>query len=107
MNNVTDSATPREKLGVKETTDVLKAANELAIFLIGILKDGFQVVGDFKAIFDELRNNEDFRNKLQDAYKGIQSVPAEIKDLDAAEGVQLAGVQIGYLPRILDALKAK
>ena len=93
------------KLGIGETTDVLEAANELAILLITILKDGFQVYGDFATIFSKIREDDAFRKVLQDAYTNIRDVPAEMGDLDASEIIQLAGTQMGYLPRLLEAIK--
>ncbi len=95
------------KFGINETEDVLDAANEIAILIIVILKDGLQYYKDFKTIFEKIRNDEAFRNVLEEAYKNIGAVPDEMGDLDASEIIQLAGIQMKYLPRLLEAVKKK
>ncbi len=94
-----------EKLGVKETQEVLVAVNELAIFLVGIIWNGIQFYDDTRAIIDKLRNDEEFVKKMEAAADNIKAVPAEIGDLDAAEGILLGGVQLAYVPKILQALR--
>ncbi len=94
-----------EKLGIEETREVLVAVNELSIFLIGIVMDGIQVFDDGRAIIDKLRNDDVFRVKIQAAIDNVRAVPAEIRDLDAAEGILLGGVQLSYVPKILQALR--
>lgn len=94
-----------ETAGIVETKELLVGVNELSMELIKHLKDGVQV-GDALAILDTLKNNADFKAKLEAAYTNVQAVPAEIKDLSIAEGVELAMVQVAYLPKILAAAKA-
>lgn len=91
--------------GVKEAKEVLVGVNELSIFLISILKDGFQASEDISAIIAKITTDSDFRAKLIAAYEGIQAMPEEIKDIDLAEGLELGMVQFQYVPKILDALK--
>lgn len=102
MSNGTDV-----KLGIDETKEVLVAVNELGIFLLTILIDGLQVYKDVKAIIEKIKDDEEFRAKIQAAVDNIKAVRAEVGDLDASEGVILAGVQLSYVPKVLEALKSK
>jgi hypothetical protein len=90
--------------GIKETNEALVGVNELAVFLIGRLKDGVSV-GDFTALWDKLQQDAEFKSKLQQAYDGISLVPAEVSELDATEIVSLVLTQATYVPRIIEALK--
>lgn len=101
---MTDPVTAPEKLGIKETREVLKALNNLTIFLLSILLDGLQLYKDGKAIIVKLKDDDEFRRVIQDAIDNIQAVPAEIKDLDASEGITLAGDQLAFLPMIFKAI---
>ena len=93
------------KLGIKETKEVVVAVNELAIILLILILDGLQFFKDIRDLINHIKDNEDFRNKIQDAVDGIKMVPAEVKDIDSTERVELVGVQIPYLPKILAAIK--
>lgn len=91
--------------GIKETKEVLIGVNELSIFLITLLKDGFQLQQDIAAIIAKLSTDDSFKQKLSEAYAGITSVGNEIKDITVAEGAELAIIQASYLPKIIEALK--
>lgn len=91
--------------GIQESKEVLIGANELSVFLIGILKDGIQLSSDVSAIIAKLSTDSEFRSKLEDAYKGVAAVPAEMKDIDVGEAVELIVLQAGYVPKIIEALK--
>ena len=93
-----------EVIGVKETKEMLVGANELTIALLAQLKDGFQMA-DLAALFAKLQADEDFKAKLQAAYDGMAGIPAEMKDISMAEGIELALVQVQYLPKIIAAAK--
>jgi len=43
--------------------------------------------------------DEDFRRAILDGFAGIQDVPAEIKDVDAAEAIALVGVLYAELQK--------
>jgi len=100
-----DTAVPVPKLGIDETKEVLVAVNQIAIFLLLILLDGLQVFKDVRAIIAKLKDDDDFRIVLQNAVDNIKAVPAEVRDLDAGEIIQLSGIQLEYLPKILAAVK--
>ena len=91
-------------LGIQETKEVLIASNELTLVVIKHVKDGVSVA-DLPAIVSELMTSDSFKLALVDAITGITNVPAEIKDIDFVEGMELAKVQLGYVPKLLEALK--
>lgn len=91
--------------GIKETQDLLVAGNEIAVLAVAQLKDGFQLGEDFAAVWAKIRDNADFRLKMQVAYEGIAAVPAEVKDIDLQEAMILAGVQLSYVPKYIEAIK--
>lgn len=93
-----------EQYGIKETSELLIGVNELSVVIAGLLKDGAQV-GDAAALFDKIKNDAVFKEKLQAAYDQVNQVPVEVKDLSLAEGVQLAVLQAQYVPKILAAVK--
>jgi len=95
------------KVGIKETIEAQVAVNELALFLVERFKDGFQAIEDGVAIFDKLKNDADFRDKLIAAYDNYGAIPAEVKDIDLLEGVELAKVQLDYVPKFVDQFKGK
>lgn len=90
--------------GIQETKEVLIAANELTLVVIKHVKDGV-AVSDIPAIVSEIIASDSFKLALVDAVKGVTNVPAEIKDIDLTEGMELGKVQLAYVPKILEALK--
>lgn len=93
-----------QSLGVKELKEALVAVNELAIFLAERMKDGAGV-DDAMALYSKLASDEAFKAKMMAAYDGIAMVPAEIKDITLPEGIELAMLQVQYVPGLLAALK--
>jgi len=91
-------------VGIQDVKEVLIASNELTLVVIKHVKDGV-AVSDIPAIVSELMTSDSFKLALVDAVKGVTNVPAEIKDIDFTEGMELGKVQLGYVPKILDALK--
>ena len=94
-----------EKIGIKETSDVLVAVNLLAVELIKLVKDGIQA-SDAAVLVAIISSNEPVKNALFAAFNNISAVPAEVKDLDVSEVVQLIVAQAQQVPSILEALKA-
>lgn len=90
---------------VKETKELFIGVNELSLFLVEVLKDGFQLKEDISAIIAKLTSDSEFRKKLQSAYEGVSAVKEEIKDLSVSEGVELVNLQASYVPKIVEALK--
>lgn len=92
------------KTGILETRDVLEAVNEIAIIIIKHAKDGVQI-SDIGAIVLNIMNSDDTKKALVKAVENVTAVPAELADIDLSEGMELGKVQLGYLPKILAALK--
>lgn len=94
-----------EKLGTKETKEVLIAVNKVSLLLIKHLKDGFQAGKDGLAIVSEIMSTEELKQSLIDAAVGVSAVPAEMKDLDAQEIIELVMLQAMLVPDVMNALK--
>ena len=92
------------KHGVKETEEMIIAINELACFLVTQFKDGVQFK-DFYELYKKLSDDDSFKQKMFDAYRGVSAVPQELGDLDVQEVVGLTSLQLSYIPKILDSLK--
>jgi hypothetical protein len=92
-----------EKLGIKETKEALIGINELAVAIAGALKDGLQV-GDAAYLWAKLQSDPAMSAKLMAAYEGASKIPAEVKDLDLGEGIELLSVQASYVPKLVAAL---
>lgn len=91
--------------GVKETRDVIKAVEKLAVVVTKHLKDGFQGT-DAVAIITELATRPDVQAAVAEARDNIEAVKDEIKDVDVLEGCDLAVDGIGIAKAILTELKA-
>lgn len=98
------SEAPQEKLGVKETKEALIGFNELSLYLIGKFKDGVQL-SDVTAIVADIMAGHEIKEHITKALENVKAVPAEIKDLDLSEGLELGMYQAMQVPKILDALK--
>lgn len=90
--------------GIKETNEILIAANEIGVLAVKRLKDGFGF-DDFQAFYNAFVNDAEFKAKLEAGFNGMGEVPAEIKDIDFVEGGQLVMTQVSYVPKYLEALK--
>jgi len=89
-----------EKLGVKETKELLEGVLHLGLVLARALKDGVQIA-DAKAVLDALLKDEE----VKEAVKGVKHIGAELKDLDLGEGLQLGKLLLDYVPKFLEAVK--
>jgi hypothetical protein len=90
---------------IKESKELLIGVNELALVLMGLLKDGLQVQADIAALIAKVAGDEAFKAKLQAAYEGAALIKGEVADLKADEVVELVVLQASYVPKILGALK--
>lgn len=95
---------PQEKIGIKESKELLDGLNEIAIEIIQISKDGLQV-SDAAQVVEDLIKKPEFKAKLQAAVEGVSKVPAEIKDLDLSEGFELAQFEYEGVKKIMEELK--
>lgn len=90
--------------GIKEVKEAVVALNELTIFVAGRVKDGVGV-DDAMALVSKLMTDEAFKAKIAAALESAEKIPAELKDISLQEGIELAGLQMGYLPQLVEAFK--
>lgn len=95
-----------EKIGIKELKEAVIGTNEVALFTAERMSDGADF-GDFKAFYDKLTKDEEFQKVLKEAWEGRQKIPKEVQDIDLAEGMELAQLQISYLPRYIKVFSKK
>lgn len=93
-----------EKKGIKETKEVLVALNSLSLLIVKKLKDGIQVQDGIE-IAQALFSDGEIKSAVQAASDKISEVPAEIKDLDINEGIELGMYQAMQVPKFVEALK--
>lgn len=82
---------------VKETKELLVALVKLGKLAAKQLGDGVDL-SDAVALAKVLAD-EEFRKAILDGFAGLQDVPAEIKDVDAAEAIALVGVLYAELQK--------
>jgi hypothetical protein len=84
--------------GIQETKEAIKGIAELLVVVKDLAKDGIDL-SDAVALGSKIVSDEAFRSALVNAVQGAQNIPAEIKDLDAAEVGELLGVIANVLSR--------
>lgn len=77
--------------GIQETKEAIKGIAELLVVVKDLAKDGIDL-SDAVALGSKIVSDEAFRGALIKAVQGAQNIPAEVKDLDAAEVGELLGV---------------
>ena len=82
---------------VKETKELLVALVKLGKLAAKQFGDGVDL-SDAVAIAKALAD-EDFRKAILYGFAGLQDVPAELKDVDAAEAIALVGVLYAELQK--------
>lgn len=90
-------------MDIKNLKEVLAAVNLLSCFVIKQVKDGIDL-SDATALVSFLMAEEN-QKMLKDAIDSIGQVPAEVKDLSLAEGMELATFVIASIPQFVNALK--
>ena len=89
---------------VKETKEMLVGVNELSVYLICKFMDGVQF-SDFSEMYAKLIADPEFKKIMLDAYEGVEAIPAEMKDIDVGEVIELTSLQLSYIPKIINAIK--
>ena len=84
--------------GIEETKEAIKGIAELLVVVKDLAKDGIDL-SDAVALGSKIVSDEEFRGALVKAVQGAQNIPAEVKDLDAAEVGELLGVIANVLSR--------
>jgi len=77
--------------GIQETKEAIQGIAELLVVIKELAKDGIDL-SDAVALGSKVVSDEAFRGALVKAVQGAQHIPAEVKDLDAAEVGELLGV---------------
>jgi len=93
-----------QAVGVKDTKEVVKAILELVKVSADLLKDGAQVQ-DLIAGYAALAGDPVKKAALEAALQGIGNIPAEVKDINLAEGIELLVAVAQELPGVLAAFK--
>lgn len=93
-------------LGIKETSEALTAVNKIGLDIAKRFQDGVGVE-DFTAFWTKLQNDAEFKAIMQEGYESYTKVPAEFKDLDAGEAMELGLVQIDFIPQYIETFKKK
>lgn len=104
LARILEEKTMEEKKGVKETKEVLLAAKVLSLLIIKKAKDGIQV-SDGVDIAAALLLDAEIKGAVSAALDKINEVPAEMKDLDILEGMDLAKFVLDSIPEYIEALK--
>lgn len=94
------------KVGIEETKEAIKGVNELAVFICQAMSDGVSV-GDFIAFYDKLTKDVEFQRVVRLAWEGREKISGEVSNIDLIESMELLQLQIGYIPRYLEAFKTK
>lgn len=89
-------------VGIKETKEALVAVNEISLHIVSRIKLG--VVADVMGLLADLQNDVDFKAKLQAGFDNVTAVPAEVADISIGEALELASVEITYVPKFIAAL---
>jgi hypothetical protein len=92
---------PEALFGIKETKEALEAFNEIGLFVASQIKDGVGVE-DALALYSKIVSDEAFKSIIVNAYDRYDQIPAEIKDIDMGEGLELAKVQMDYVDKYLE-----
>ena len=95
---------PEALVGVKETKEALVAFNEIGLFIASRMKDGIDV-DDALAVYSKVIADEAFKKMILEAYDKYDQIPAEIKDIDISEGLELVQVQTSYIDKYLETFK--
>jgi biotin operon repressor len=94
-----------EKVGVKEVSEMIEALMELGLAIASVAKDGISL-SDIPALYGKMQSPE-LQPKLVAAADRMNAIPDEVKDLDLAEGMQLAMLVLPYVPKYVEVLAKK
>lgn len=92
---------PNSVVGIKETKEAMIAVFAIAIFCFKYFRDGIQF-SDFPTMFAAMINDEEFKKVVENGYEGSKLIPAEFKDIDAGEGIELAIVAVEQVPKFTE-----
>ena len=79
--------------GIMETKETLLALLTLGKFVALRAKDGLDL-GDAVALVEKFVLDAEFKSVLEAGVKGLDAIPAELKDIEAGEALELAALLI-------------
>lgn len=88
-----------EAVGIKESKELIVGIMHIAALLGARLKDGVQI-DDFPAFMDGVKEDK----AIEEAFKGLGGIPAEMKDLSVGEGFELSVAVLAEVPKIIAAV---
>lgn len=95
-----------KKEGVRELRELIEAVMDIGIAVLAEFSDGIQLRDVWK-IVTKLQNSPEYRTAIGKAYDGSSKIPAELKDVDGEEAIELAMVMLPYLPKLIKAARPK
>lgn len=91
-------------MGNKDLKELVIGFLALSSVIAEVCKDGVQT-SDLTTLFLKLQGDAALRDKLAAAYEGISQVPAEAKDLDIAEVVDIISAAVPEVLNLIQVLK--
>jgi len=95
-----------QKEGIKELKEIIEAVMEIGIAALSEFSDGVQL-RDVWTIATKLQNSPAYRLAITKAYQGSYKVPAELRDVDGEEAIELVMTMLPYLPKLIKATNSK
>lgn len=93
-----------QQYGVKETKELLIAMLAIAGLLAVEFKDGVQVA-DFNSIMLKVATNTELKTKIEAAYKDMELVKSETKEINFVEALELLKDAGPELLNLIQAIK--
>ena len=82
--------------GIVETKETILALLTLGKFVAERAKDGLSLA-DAAALVEKFVMDAEFKGVLEAGVKGLDAIPAELKDIEAGEALELAALLIDAL----------
>lgn len=95
-----------KEVGIKETKELVIAINQVGLKVLELAQDGLDLK-DAADLAVEIANNKELKDALALAVEDFQKIPEEFKDLSFKEAIDLASVQVQFIPEILKAIEGK
>lgn len=92
------------KIGIKETKEMLVAVNVISIMLIQRLKDGIDLDDGF-AFWEAFTSESEVKKAVVKAWDEYKKIPEELEDIDIGEIIELIKLQSDFVPEIIQAMK--
>lgn len=89
-----------EQMGIKDTKEAIVGVLEIALFIKERIADGLGM-DDAMAVWDKVKNDEDFKSKVVAAYEGYANISQESKDYSIEEYLEMTNLLLSYIPRFL------